>query len=264
MSIRSTLESVTRSWSYWRSVRVGGRSVRFLVSPSAGLRFLFWRMSRIDPTTVRLVEDLVPEAAVVWDVGANVGFFSFPAAAMAGRSGCVIAFEPDPWLVNLLHRSASAQPTTAAPVRVLPVAVARANAIRLFSFATRARSSNHLAEYGLSQTGGVRESKETLAIDLDWAAGFLPAPTVLKIDVEGAELEVLAGASSLIRTHQPLILIEAASELAQPISDFLHAHGYRLWNGETREPVTKATWSTVGVPASRPDFTMPADSRERQ
>ena len=108
--------------------------------------------------------------------------------------GLVVALEPDAWLVQLLRRSALEQPAGSASVQVVPAAVASEMSIRTLCLADRSRASNHLAEFGTTQTGGVREQQSVVAVTLDWLLESLPAPSVVKIDVEGAELEVLKGA----------------------------------------------------------------------
>jgi len=146
------------------------------------------------------VREFVTPGAVVWDVGANVGLFSFAAANMAGPGGLVVALEPDAWLVATFaaqcarstgRLSASKGRTCRGGLRrlrsdVLPRA--------------RSRAANHLAEFGTTQTGGSREQQLVVAVTLDWLMDSMPAPSVVKIDVEGAELEVLKGASLLFET----------------------------------------------------------------
>ncbi len=128
---------------------------------------------------------------MVWDVGANVGLFSFAAASLAGPEGRVVALEPDAWLVQLLRRSASRQPAGSAPVEVVPAAIAAALSVRTLCLASRSRAANYLADFGTIQTGGSREQQSVIAVTLDWLLESFPVPSVVKIDVEGAELEVL-------------------------------------------------------------------------
>ena len=79
-------------------------------------------MARVDPALVGLAAETVRRGDTVWDIGANMGVFSFAAAVAAGPSGRVLAVEPDNALVGLLRRSAAANHGHA-PVDVLPAAV---------------------------------------------------------------------------------------------------------------------------------------------
>src|SRR5262249_37577808 len=150
--------------------------------------------------TVRLAVEFVRPGKVVWDIGANSGIFAFAAANLTGSSGSVVAFEPDTWLVQLLRRSARIQ-RDAGPVQVVAAAVAKDCDLRTFNIAQRSRAANFLDGYDTvarsRQTGGVAERHTVVTLTLDWLAERLPAPDVIKIDVEGAELEVLQGGERL-------------------------------------------------------------------
>jgi len=224
-----------------------------VVSPSAGLKFLATPMDKIDPQLFAFVREFVKPGAVIWDVGANVGLLSVAAAGIAGKSGAVYAFEPDTWLVRLLRRTATLQPLTSAPIDVLPVAVASEVALRRFDIAQRSRQTSHLEGYGTSQSGGTRERHTVMAITLDWALAHARLPDVLKIDVEGAELEVLLGSTDLFSKARPVVLCEVGGAVAQQVSDFFHARNYLLYNNEvspaSRKPLRLATWNTLAIPA---------------
>jgi predicted RNA methylase len=85
-----------------------------LVSPDSTLAY--WRrdLSRVDPFLLSVVRELVRPKMVVWDIGANVGLFSFAAASLGAQ---VVAVEADTWLANLIHRSTM---LNRLPVTVLP------------------------------------------------------------------------------------------------------------------------------------------------
>ena len=84
----------------------------------------------------------------VWDIGSNVGIFSFCAAWKAGPQGKVFALEADPYYAELLHRTAPC-PTLSgqyAPVVPLlaPAAADRCCSIMELAIAKRGHSTNHL------------------------------------------------------------------------------------------------------------------------
>lgn len=250
--LRSLVERATRSLRFRRRLPAAFGRIPIWVSPSAGLRYLFRGMSDIDPVILRLVLEFIATDSVVWDVGANVGLFSFTAAFKAGPRGLVVALEPDLLLVQLLRRSSRIQPPASAPVRVIPVAVAESVDLRNFCIASRARSTNFLSGYGTTQTGGTAEEQITLTVTLDWLAERFPLPDILKIDVEGAELEVLRGAKSLFQRKRPVVLCEVGSESSPDVTAFLSSLGYQIFDGEVpkerREVLCSAPWCTVAVP----------------
>ncbi len=251
-NLRSLAEKIFRPFVFVRHLpgAIGGMPV--VVSPSAGLKFLATSMDNIDRQLFAFVREFVKPGAVVWDVGANVGLLSVAAAAIAGKSGAVYAFEPDTWLVSLLRRTAKLQPSTSAAIDVLPVAVASAVALRTFDIARRSRQTSHLEGYGTSQSGGTRERQTVMAITLDWALNHNRLPDVLKIDVEGAELEVLQGAVNLFERARPVVLCEVGATVVQEVTDFFHSRNYVLYSSEasaqSRVPLQSAVWNTLAVP----------------
>jgi FkbM family methyltransferase len=251
--IRSVLEMTTRRWVLRRKMPSQFREVPIYVSPSAGLRYLFKPMNSIDPTLLSLAQELIQSGDVVWDIGANVGLFSTSAAALAGASGTVVAFEPDAWLVQLLRRTARAQPAGSAPITVVPTAIASDLAARTFMLARRSNATNFLEGYGTTQTGGTREGITVLAVTADWLLTQFAAPSFVKIDVEGAELEVLQGAKELFEKIRPVALIEVSQENAVAAAAFFRDRKYVLYDGEQprayRKPLDAGVYMTIAVPA---------------
>jgi len=252
-SIRSLLERTTRSWILRRHLPEEFGRAPIHVSPSAGLGYLFRSLRAVDPLLLSLANEFVKPGAVVWDVGANVGLFAFAAANRAGAGGLIVSMEPDAWLVQLLRRSSAAQPSSSAPVKIVPAAVASELGLRTFCLANRSRCANHLAGYGTSQAGGQREEQVVVTVPLDWLLSYYPPPSVLKIDVEGAELEVLHGAARLFQTVRPIVVCEVGSGTRAEVTAFLRSHDYQLYDaqtaGEKRSPVPLATWNTLAIPA---------------
>jgi hypothetical protein len=121
---RKVVEQYTRDWVNTRHLPSSFGDIPIFVTPSAGLKYLFKPMTKVDPILLRNVIELIHLNDVVWDIGANIGLFTFAAAARAGRNGSVIAFEPDTWLVQVLRKSAAIQPESSAPVTIVPAAVA--------------------------------------------------------------------------------------------------------------------------------------------
>jgi FkbM family methyltransferase len=250
--LRRMIEGVTRDWVIRRRLPADFLRASIHVTPSAGLRYLYRSMDHVDSVLLGLVKEFVKPGDVVWDVGANVGLFSFAAASLAGPEGHIVAFEPDAWLIQLLRRSALHQPARSAPVQVVPAAVASEVSIRTLCLANRSRAANYLAEFGTIQTGGAREEQSVVAVTLDWLLQSLPQPSVVKIDVEGAEMEVLEGATRLFEAVRPVVLCEVIPASERAVTTFLQAHGYQIFDGETkasdRQALRTAPWSTLAIP----------------
>jgi FkbM family methyltransferase len=250
---RTLLEVLTRRWVLRRYLPPPFPRAPIYVSPSAGLSYLFRSMKNVDSNLLSWAQEFVAADSIVWDVGANVGLFSVMAANLAGSNGHVFAFEPDVWLVQLLRRTARAQASTVAPITVVPAAVASKIAIRTFVLARRTRSANYIEGYGNSETGGSGETTTVLSVSLDWLLTQFPQPTVVKIDVEGAELEVLNGSCRLFERARPIVIVEVDPKAASEVTKFFRERDYKLYNGDdhsaVRSPVTQAPWNTIAVPA---------------
>jgi FkbM family methyltransferase len=139
---------------------------------------------------------------VVYDVGANVGFYTLLASVLVGPPGKVISFEPLPRNLALLRRHI--QLNRLRNVEVYAGAVSGKPGTARFD-AEGLPEMGHLSDRGQFEV-------EVFQLDELVASGRIPPPQVMKIDVEGAELDVLEGASRLLREHRPVILLATHGE----------------------------------------------------
>ena len=255
MGIRSFAEQLSRGVVLRRRLPAKFQSIPIYVTPEAGLRY--WsRMSTVDPVLYSMAEELVKPGSVVWDIGANVGLFAFSAAALARRSGFVLAVEPDLWLAQLITRSArklANQGKDCSEVKILCASISDANRVASLEIAERARASNHLSQVdGSSQAQGTRQTQLSVSLTLDFLLDRFPAPTVLKIDVETHEPSVLKGAERLLREARPTIWCEVSHENSIAVTELLHQANYDLFGAETRphQPTNRAWFHTLAVPTS--------------
>lgn len=258
MNFRGLAEAATHRVVFRRRLPPPYQQVRLFVSSESGLRYLRPRLSKVDPSLLRLVTEFVQPGHTVWDIGANIGLFTFTAATRAGPGGYVLAVEADTWNVALLRRSCVLRTSASAPVDVVPVAISDIDGFARLNIAVRNRSTNHLEGHGSTQTGGVRETQVVPTATLDHLLGNFPAPDVLKIDIEGAEVLALAGATAVLE-RRPVIICEVAVENAAAVRDVLIPYGYRFFDGElagVRTPLDDPPYSTVALP----EVTRPAKS----
>jgi FkbM family methyltransferase len=170
-----------------------------------------------------------------------------------GQTRTVLAIEADTCLVELLRRSCRLPENADLNVDVLPVAMAGTVGVARFNVANRGRATSYLdGAHRSSQTGGVRETQLVPTVTLDWLLDHFPPPTFVKIDVEGAEHMVLAGARHILSQHKPVILCEVNQNNTCAVSEQLRAHGYRFFDAEAsapeRVPLAEAAWNTLAYP----------------
>jgi len=143
-----------------------------------------------------------------YDVGANIGFFSLLAARMVGQEGHVVAFEADPEVAQRLREHVERNHFSTISVEQKAV-WSKSHAVffaRTDPETSPDRGLGHVV--GEGEAGAIRVQ----AIALDDFAGTSRAADFLKCDVEGAEVEVLAGARRLLQEMRPIVLCEIHSE----------------------------------------------------
>jgi FkbM family methyltransferase len=164
-----------------------------------------------EPHIARVLADTLEPGSTFVDVGANVGYHSFLAASIVGRTGSVLAIEASPENCRLLELSRLENDWD--QVRVLPVALDREPGLRYLTA--------HLG----TNAGFVPEQRSGL---LDGHGFVVHATTlddiaperidVMKVDVEGAEFRVLEGGWSTIRRDKPTIVMEFSCEMSKRVS----------------------------------------------
>lgn len=259
MSIRGWAEYLSRGVVLRRRLPPKFGRLPIYVTPEAGLRY--WSaMSRVDPVLYSMAEEIVKPGSILWDVGANVGLFSFCAAALSGESGLVLAIEPDFWLAHLINRSSlqlEAGQYRCAPVEVLCASISDSTRISKLAIAERARASNHLVEaMGSTEARGARCVQPTVSLTLDFLLEYFPAPSVLKIDAETHEAGVLKGAERLLKEAKPTIWCEVSAENSDEVTNLLHSAKYQLYGAQVQphRPIDRAWFHTLAVPnSSQPD-----------
>jgi FkbM family methyltransferase len=139
------------------------------------------------------LNDAIRPGDVVWDVGANVGYYSAKFAELAGPQGTVYAFEPSPVTVERLR----SQVGGLANVKLMPVGLGAAPAsLRMVQGEDElGATSQILDDAGASGTMEVRVDSGDRMV----AQGEVAPPNVVKIDVEGFEAEVLQGMRQTLR-----------------------------------------------------------------
>lgn len=253
-SLRHLVERMSRNRVIRRRVPSrAGRRV-FYASPDAALRYLNPNLEIIGHALFDFVEAHVNAGDIVWDIGANVGLFSVSAAHRVGPNGRVISVEPDPFLAALLQRSANHRSNRDLKMDVLCAAVSDQSGIARFLIANRGRASNSLAQVGgRSQAAGSRYAQYVPTLTLDSLLVSFPAPTVLKIDVEGAEVMVLNVGQRVLAESRPIIYVEVGQEQRAAISSILTQRNYALFDGDSKSnaEVEQCTFNTLALPREK-------------
>ncbi len=168
----------------------------------------------------RFTSTLKPGMAV-YDIGANVGFYSLLSSVLVGPSGRVLAFEPLPRNISFLRRHVELNHLSNVSI------IERALSDREGTITFEEAASHTMGKIGSGSGGGLQVAMTT--VDLLRQHDGAPAPSLMKIDVEGAELMVLKGAERTLRECRPVLFLAThGPEVHRDCCAFLRALGYRL------------------------------------
>jgi len=142
---------------------------------------------------------------VLYDIGANVGFHALTGSMFFGESH---AFEPTPQTLGRLRKNVAMNPDRRVTVHGVGLS-ARDGQARLFVHEVHPGVNTLVS--GPSATGGEAVDVSVFRLDNYRKAQALPGPSVIKIDVEGHECEVLEGAQETIEAFRPTIFVEVQS-----------------------------------------------------
>jgi len=151
-----------------------------------------------EPQESKLMKQMLQPGSVFFDIGAQAGYHTMYASSLVGPSGRVFAFEPAPG--NLVHLKQHLLMNRLTNTFVIEAAVSGANGVSHFDCADSVVAGH------LSSTGALEV--RTIGLDQEIDAGALPEPDYIKIDAEGAELNILEGARKMLRRRHPTISLE--------------------------------------------------------
>jgi FkbM family methyltransferase len=218
-----------------------------------------------EPTPEMLVRAVRAFAGLVYDVGANSGIYAL-LAVEARPEARVIAFEPFPPALEALRANLSLN-RSGSRVEVVASAVSDSSSTALLHVPTHIGCIETSASLNSRFKADIETTVEvpTTTLDDDWRRRGRPRVSVIKIDTETTEYQVLRGASELVREERPIIFYELLpGGNAEAIREFAEDH--RLLN--VRMTGTTATvegtiehdprgWNQVLVPAERRDDIVP-------
>ena len=185
---------------------------------------------------------LVKADFVVLDIGTNIGSTLLQFANLAGHKGKVIGFEPDPFnykncIYNIGLNSFN---------NVIVNNIGLGNETGEFSLVVDTPTNRGGNRIQLDNPDG----KEVVKIKVhkldDWiGSANIVKVNLIKIDVEGFEMNVLKGSLETLKTHRPVFFIELddnnlkmVGASAKVLVEFLEINGYSVVNAETDERVT--------------------------
>lgn len=162
------------------------------------------------PEIYEVISLIVQPGDQVIDIGAHIGYFSTHMARLVGSTGQVCCFEPDNRAAALLQRSLAANRMSW--VKVFPLAISSEKGDIDFHLSPQLGWSTAVG--GSHLTGLQTVKSPTDSLDHLLESGAISGKVALmKIDVEGFEMEVLRGASSVLKSLRPVIIMEVNNQM---------------------------------------------------
>jgi FkbM family methyltransferase len=203
---------------------------RMNISPAEKLGYL---LGTDEPHLQKAIRDYVVAGDTVYDIGANVGYVSLSLAKRVGPNGRVIAFEPIPSSADAFRQNIEINGIN--NVQLLKLAASDRSgeaAIRMTENSATASLVWHRDE-----PSAIELHVHTAAIDELVEAGEFGLPTFVKIDVEGAEGNVLRGMRRTIASARPVLFVECSDIGREQAWQLLGELNYRCHSAITGEPV---------------------------
>ncbi|MBI5623647.1 MAG: FkbM family methyltransferase [Elusimicrobia bacterium] len=204
------------------------------------LALLLHRLGLVDTAEKRYLAETVRPGMTCLDIGANIGIYTLYLARLAGPSGRVIAFEPEPENFALLRKNIIAN--RYGNVECVPKAVSDRAGSASLGFCEENRGDHRLGAAGRRAV-----PVETVRVD-DY---FPPASRVdvIKMDIQGSELAAMEGMRRALADNPGVrivaefcpALLETSGSAAEAFARFWHDQGFSAFLiGEGRRPVSLA------------------------
>jgi FkbM family methyltransferase len=178
--------------------------IRLLLDPEDYFQCMMF-YGRYTPEILQVLEHFVAPGDKVIDVGAHLGYFSIHLGRLVTRSGRVYSVEPDPRAMECLARSVAANHMEW--IETFPVALSASK-----------RSINFYLSPQLGWSTAVRNTHlvnlRTINVEtvpLDWlveCGKVSPELRLVKLDVEGFEVQVLRGMQRVLQESRPILVVE--------------------------------------------------------
>jgi FkbM family methyltransferase len=227
---------------------------RFPLLDRVYLAFYAFYKKYFEAGPIDRLREFVPSGSLVIDVGANVGFFSVRFANWVGDGGKVISIEPEDRNYNNLVLALQREGLLDR-VQTLKAVAAAVPGMTFLEINPR-----HPADHKLSRDGtGLPVTAVTLD-DLVQDKGYM-RPALVKIDVQGAEMLVLKGASNILTKVAPALFVELHEEglnkfetSVSAILDFLSEYGYEAYWLARTGPHLKASAAEIYARIARDNY----------
>ena len=241
------------SWllpSIYYPYRLAGGRVYLDISESRAM--LARALGRYERAKQQAVQTLLPEGGTFIDVGVNKGDFTLLAARVVGESGRVLAFEPEPencrWIAKSVARNAYRN------IQLEQLALSDRNGEAELYLGTKS-GWHSLVPGGDDQPGKTVQVSIRTLDDFLAKQGWERPVDMIKIDVEGADMQVLRGATRVLAENPGLVLlVDIHPEHGvnpQALCDYLRDRGFAIFREQAPFDIPVTDCGRVGAIVAR-------------
>ncbi|TDB63430.1 FkbM family methyltransferase [Arundinibacter roseus] len=220
----------------------GHRIDTFKLAEEGEIRFANWTNPLIKPKEitqqeVNFFKKFIPKGSLCIDIGTNIGDTTVPMALAAGKTGTTLGFDPNPYVYKILEENVQLNPDK---TNIVPFPYAITKEEGEFNYASSEASFGNggISNEVVQEHGAFQLSEKIKGIVLEKFlterfSQLLPTLSFIKVDVEGADKEVIRSIGGLLKKYKPVLVAECftkskpaeRAELFHTVADL----GYSLY-----------------------------------
>lgn len=208
--------------------------LRMKIDPSEYLQAHLYLFGSYELPTIRHIRSYLSPGSICIDVGAQMGYLSLAMATSANRTTIVHAFEPEDH--NAARFAENMSINSISNVHLHRQAVSNVEGSLRLYFSKTDNAGTHSTLYNERTVTEEFVTIPATTLDAFVQSSGIKRVDLIKVDVEGAEFEVLQGADHVLRTFRPRVILELCDALqierglsSRQIKEFMAERGYSAY-----------------------------------
>jgi FkbM family methyltransferase len=182
------------------------KNIKIDLDPSEFIQAHLYVFNTFEPATIKLLQHTLKVGGIVFDIGANIGYHSLIISKLVGDTGKIYSFEPDELNFKRLTRNIELNNLT--NIEAHKNAISDSNQTLKFYKSKSNNFGGHSLIFNEEFLNPEFNLVEAITLDSFCEAIKPDHIDLLKIDVEGAELDALKGMQNVISQYSPMIILE--------------------------------------------------------
>ena len=234
---------------YKSPIRVRRRKINWCLDLNEVIDLVIYLIGNFEPKTIRQYQQTLKSGAIVFDIGANIGSHTLPLAKIVQPNGMVFAFEPTLYAVTKLSNNVEIHPTLSKCIKVEQILLSdQKSSLEVHEIESSWPIKTSKITHNLH--GGEAKSiagSEVITLDTFVIKNKVNVLDLIKIDVDGNEINILKGGIKTIKKLKPLIMFELApyalrekGHSGEELLQILNELGYKIYKNPTGLQINKS------------------------